>query len=200
MITSRSCCWLQPLLLLLLLACGNGGTLASSSSHCSTTISINRTAQAESTCNQTGDSQGMLMCGELQSALNFIVDDFTPNNSSLEDCVLLLLPDREIHYITAPLFLGHTSVHFVGVSSTEDLNNRAGLNGSRLQLPSVVCDYTVDVDLDRILELDYNYTDYVLYFNHSSSVSFQNIEMTNCPYPVRLNTVKQILIYNSLFT
>ncbi len=168
-------------------------------SGCRTTISITR---AVTTCNQTDNSQGIVMCGELQSALNFILDpEFASNssNNSLEDCVLLMVPAGQVHYITAPLFLDDINLHFVGVSDTEDLSNRAGLNGSKLQLPSIKCDYFVDVDINRIFELDYDYFDYVLYFYRSSSVSFQNIEMSDCPYPIRVNTVEQITIHNSLF-
>ena len=111
--------------------------------------------------------------------------------------MLLLIPDGEAHYITTPLFLGGISVHFVGISETE--GNRAGLNGSTLQLPSIICDYAIDVDLNRIFDLDYKYEDYVLYFNRSKAVSFRNIELVNCPYPIRLNTVDQVDIHNSLF-
>ncbi len=114
--------------------------------------------------------------------------------------MLLLIPDGEAHYITTPLFLGGISVHFVGISETKDIiSNRAGLNGSILQLPSIICDYAVDVDLNRIFDLDYKYEDYVLYFNRSKAVSFRNIELANCPYPIRLNTVGQVNIHNSLF-
>ncbi len=183
-------CWL----LLLLLDWANGEALAYS--NCSTAISIKRT---ESGCSQS-DGRGMVVCGELQSALSFIVNTTSNNSSSPEDCVLLLIPEGEAHYITAPMFLDGINVHFLGVSETEDLSNRSGLNGSGLQLPSVVCDYSIQVDLDKIFDLSYIYTDYVLYFNYSTSISFENIEMMNCPYPIRLDTVEQIIVHNSLFT
>ncbi len=184
---------------LLLLACCYG-VVAYSASDCSTSISINRTAQPA--CSQTSNDS-LWVCGELQSALNLLsnIDRSSSNSTdnSIEDCVLLLIPDGEPHYITTPLFLGGTNVHFIGISQTEDISNRAGLNGSMLQLPSIICDYTIDVDLSRIFDPNYNYKDYVLYFNRSRAVSFRNIELSNCPYPIRLNTVVQVDIHNSLF-
>ena len=140
------------------------------------------------------------MCGDLQSALDSLLNlSFPTNSSQAEDCVSIFIPAGDTHYITAPLFLGDISVHFIGVSESEDVCNSAGINGTMLPLPSISCNYTVDVDLDRVFDLNYSYIDFVLYFNQSAAVSFQNIEMTNCPYPVRVNTVDRVSIRNSLF-
>ena len=154
-------------------------------------------------------------CIDLQSALSALEDlsqstqdrsfdlgngSSLPNQSSTldtGDCVSLFLPAGEPHYITAPLFLGNLSVYFTGISQSESLGNRT--SESILQRPSVICDYTVDVDLERIFEPDYEYIDYVLYFNRSKAVVFDNLEIINCPYPVRLNTVDKIIIRNSTF-
>lgn len=149
-------------------------------------------------------------CIDLQSALNALEDlrvqdkffNLTNDSSSPDqnatldtgDCVSLLLPAGEPHYITAPLFLGNLNVYFTGISLTESLNNR-----TTVVQPSVICDYTVDVDLERIFEPDYEYIDYVLYFSRSEVVVFDNLEIINCPYPIRLNTVDNIRIKNSTF-
>ena len=181
--------------------CGTASAACVSSPNC--TVSLRISAQPlDSTCAPTNTSEDWV-CGDLQSALDSLLNLSFPTNSSsisqAEDCVSILIPAGDTRYITAPLFLGDISVHFIGISESEDVCNSAGINGTMLPLPSVSCNYTVDVDLDRELDLEYSYIDYVLYFNQSTTVSFQNIEMTGCPYPVRLNTVDRVSIRNSLF-
>lgn len=156
---------------------------------------------------------GSWMCSELQGALDVLgelsqslaqdrLSDFRNGsflsllNSPLNEvsCVSLVVPGGAPHYITAPLFLGPLSVHFTGLTS-----NASTAGSSMLQLPSIVCNYTADVDQERIFDLLYSYTDYVLYFHRSGSVVFDSVEIRDCPYPIRLNTVNKIAITNSTF-
>ena len=181
--------------------CGTASAACVSSPDCTVSLRIN-SAHSNSTCAPTNTSEDWV-CGDLQSALDSLLNLSFPTNSSsisqAEDCVSILIPAGDTHYITAPLFLGDISVHFIGISESEDVCSSAGINGTMLPLPSISCNYTVDVDLDRVLDLEYSYIDYLLYFNQSAAVSFQNIEMTGCPYPVRVNTVDRVSIHNSLF-
>ena len=162
-------------------------------------LTVNNSAHSNSTCAPTNTSEDWV-CGDLQSALDSLLNLSFPTNSSsisqAEDCVSIFIPAGDTHYITTPLYPGDISVHFIGVSESEDVCNSAGINGTMLPLPSISCNYTVDVDL---VDLNYSTIDYTLYFNQSAAVSFQSIEMTGCPHPVRLNTVDRVSIRNSLF-
>ena len=182
--------------------CGTASAACVFSPNCAVSLTINNSAHSNSTCAPTNTSEDWV-CGDLQSALDSLLNLSFPTNSSsilqADDCVSIFIPAGDTHYITTPLYPGDISVHFIGISESEDVCNSAGINGTKLPLPSISCNYTVDVDLDRELDLEYSYIDYVLYFNQSTTVSFQNIEMTGCPYPVRFNTVDRVSIRNSLF-
>ena len=185
--------------------CGTASAACVSSPNCAVSLRISAQPLDSTGCAPTGNTSEDWVCGDLQSALDSLLNlSFSTNSSNIsqaEDCVSIFIPAGDTHYITAPLFLGDISVHFTGISESEDACNSAGINGTMLPLPSISCNYTVDVDLDRVLDLamEYSYIDYVLYFNQSAAVSFQNIEMTGCPYPVRVNSVDRVSIRNSLF-
>ena len=183
--------------------CGTASAACVSSPNCAVSLRISAQPLDSTGCAPTGNTSEDWVCGDLQSALDSLLNlSFSTNSSNIsqaEDCVSIFIPAGDTHYITAPLFLGDISVHFVGISESEDVCNSAGINGTKLPLPSISCNYTVDVDLDRELDLEYSYIDYILYFNQSTAVSFQNIEMTGCPYPIRVNTVDRVSIHNSLF-
>ena len=55
------------------------------------------------------------------------------------------------------------------------------------------------MDESRIFDPEYNYTDYTFYFNRSEVVSFEMVQFVGCPYPLRLDTVAAVRIYNSSF-
>lgn len=219
--TCKASCLLTLTLIATLSFNIDGGV--SVSPNCTITMTIN------SSLNQTGPGRAIhnctvvsdhcargdsWMCADLQSALNKLADlsqsqvqdspldptigsiQAPSGNSTAEpiDCVLLLLPVGEPHVITTPLFLGNLSVIFTGVPNLDSKSV-----DSTLLLPTLVCDYTVDVNLERIFDPDYEYIDYVLYFNRSELVVFDNLEFYNCPYPIRLNTVNRIRITNSTF-
>lgn len=105
--------------------------------------------------------------------------------SDTSNCVSISVPPGD-HLVTAPVHFGSASVYMLGSGeSSEDV--------------TISCNYTVDVDESRILDLDYNYTDYTFYFNRSRLVSFEMVQFVGCPYPLRLDTVAAVRVHNSTF-
>ena len=98
------------------------------------------------------------------------------------DCAVLVVPSG-VHYITAPVYFGNTSVHLIGTNDTSTIH----------------CNYSLDVNKERVFEPDYEYPDYVMYFNRSASVGFEGVEFIGCPYPFRVDTVSRVSVENSRF-
>ena len=122
-------------------------------------------------------------CGSLQSALEFVLKLNTSVNSST--CISVLIPTGQ-HMIDSPVHLGSTSLQLIGLQ-----------NGS--ESPTIYCTYRIDVDLDRLFDLDYVYLDYTLYFNRSRSVGIYNLNMFGCQFPLRLDTIGTVRIANTSF-
>ena len=119
-------------------------------------------------------------CPELQPALEVVV-----NGSISTDCVSLSVPAGD-HFVTEPVHFGDMNVHFLGQSDSS--------NGA-----TIFCNYTLEVDESRVLDLNYSYTDYTFYFNNSQAVSFEQLQFVGCPYPIRVDTVADVKIHNSTF-
>ena len=125
-----------------------------------------------------------LQSADLQSALMMVVESNSEwHNTS--NCVSIVVPAGD-HLVTGPIHFGAASVYMFG-------------SGERSEDVSISCNYTVDVDESRIFDLDYNYIDYTFYFNRSEVVSFEMVQFVGCPYPLRLDTVANVTVSNSIF-
>ena len=157
---------------------------------CSTFITI---GDNQTICQRTprSDVTNEWRCGDLQSALEaaegLFVDTLfdLPEQQSTPSCISIEVPPGD-HLITTPIHFNATNVYIYGTG--EEANN-----------VTISCNYTVDVNESRILDMDYNYTDYTFYFNRSEVVSFENVEFVACPYPLRLDTVGTVRVHNSIF-
>ncbi len=125
----------------------------------------------------------------LQSALVMIAgleaELLSSPPETLEKCVTVHISTGH-HVITAPVDFGNASVKFLGSK---------GAAGS----PTLHCNYTVEVDLKRILDPGYFDVDYTMKFVGSKYVSFDDVEFIGCPYPLRLERVRTVAIHSSTF-
>ena len=127
-----------------------------------------------------GNNTVVMRLGDLQSALMMIA-----RLDEVRGCVRVGLAAGR-HVITAPVDFGNASVEFVGAE---------GSSGP----PTIYCNYTVDVDPDRIFDPGYFYVDYTMSFSGSEYVSFDGVEFVGCPYPLRLERVRTVAIHNNTF-
>lgn len=122
------------------------------------------------------------LCVDLQSALLAIANisdqrSTLPPKEGMSDCASLEIPIGK-HFISTPVYFGNTSVHLRGSNQTAIL-------------PTIQCDYTPD---------DGNsYLDYTVYFNQSDYFMMENLEMNRCAFPLRLDTVRTVVIKNTIF-
>ena len=108
-------------------------------------------------------------CRSLQNGLELI--------AGTHDCVMYTIElETGIHYIIKPV-VTDASVHLLSNSESS----------------SVTCDFDA--------ETVYNQTGglHTVYFNRSQSVSFTNIIFDDCPLPLRLFAVNNVLVENSTF-
>jgi len=105
----------------------------------------------------------------------------TPLSGNLSDCVSVTIPPGD-HLISAPLHFNNTSLQLIGS-------------------PAAVarCSYIPAVDMDGVLDADYSYVNYTLYFNQSEYFMVDGLEMFDCPFPVRLDGVQTVIIQDSIF-
>ena len=133
-------------------------------------------------------------CPDLQSALeaaaagmlnqvNSTLDREEGQNTS--NCVSIMLPPGD-HFISAPLYFGATSLYLFGLGEGPDD-------------VTIFCNYTVDVNESRMFDPNYNYTDYTFYFDRSQQVSIENVQFVGCPFPLRMDTVATVGVFNSTF-
>ena len=87
------------------------------------------------------------------------------------DCITILIPSGH-HLVTSPVNFGAASVSFVGLNTDV----------------TVLCDYEPNPERQ-----------YTWYFNQSYEVIIENVNFMNCPYPVRMDTVRSISISNTSF-
>ena len=108
-------------------------------------------------------------CHSLQNGLELI--------AGTHDCVMYTIElETGIHYIIKPV-VTDASVHLLSNSESS----------------SVTCDFDA--------ETVYNQTGglHTVYFNRSQFVSFTNIIFDDCPLPLRLFAVNNVLVENSTF-
>ena len=163
--------------------------------NCSLSITIVSGSISCSRLTQSNDTVQQLQCSDLQSALVAAAqlgsDYFTPDSSeglNTSSCVSIAVPVG-VHFITEPVHFNDANLFLfadVGGGETEDV-------------ATIHCNYTEDVDESRIFDLDYSYIDYTFYFNRSEAMSFQKLKFIGCPYPIRLDTIAAIEVYNSTF-
>ena len=156
---------------------------------CSHVVSINEKLWDEETTSPCVEkvTDGVInsewCCCNLQSSLEFVMQLNTSDSSFT--CVSILIPTG-LHFIDLPVHFGNTSVQFIGLKY-----------GS--ELPTIHCTYKVDVNVDRLFDLNYVFIDYTLYFEGSESVSIFNLDMLGCQFPIRLDTIARVRIANSSF-
>ena len=127
-------------------------------------------------------------CPDFQSALVAAVSlssSLVVNTLDQQNCVSIEVPPGD-HLITAPVHFGAANVSIFGTGKQPDN-------------ATIFCNYTVDVDETRIFDPGYSYTDYTFYFNRSEVVSFEGVQFVGCPYPLRLDTVANVQVCNSIF-
>ena len=121
---------------------------------------------------------------DLQSALVMIAGlearSLSPPER-LEECVSVHISSGH-HMITAPVDFGNTTAEFMG-------------KGDAI----IHCNYTVEVDLERIFDPEYFYVNFTMQFVGSEYVLFDGIGFIGCPYPLRLESVRTVAIHNSTF-
>lgn len=127
-------------------------------------------------------------CPDLQSALTKAVNlssGYTAEIPERQNCVAIAVPPGD-HLLKAPIYFNVSRVHIYG-------------SGEKSQNSSIFCNYSVNVNLTRIFDPDYVYTDYTFYFNNSEMVSFENVQLVGCPYPLRLDSIVIVRVHNSIF-
>lgn len=88
------------------------------------------------------------------------------------DCIAILIPSGH-HRVTNPVNFGDISVYLVGLRTDV----------------TILCDYE-PVSLGK---------QYTWYFNQSREVVIENVNIANCSYPVRVDTVQRVNIANVSF-
>ena len=186
---------MAALMILAMVAVSCAGELASTSA-CSYSlevlqgdpelISCEETEIEEKSGNGSQPSRGMMWrCATLQEALNKSVDLGVATSPDDPYCVHVVVPAGH-HVITAPVNFGNASVEIRGPVEA-------------VRPPTIYCNYTVNVDNERIFDLNYSYVDFTLNFVGSQYVSFRGVEFAGCPYPLRLEGVRTVAVYNSIF-
>jgi len=127
--------------------------------------------------------------GDLQTALLMIAgletNSLPLQDDGSSDCVYVGV--LGYHVITAPVDFGTASVEFMGLQEA---------TGSP---PTIHCNYTVNVDPERIFDPDYSYVDYTVSFFRSERVSINGVRFISCPYPLKLEEVRDIVILDNTF-
>ena len=109
-------------------------------------------------------------CHSLQEGLELI--------AGTHDCVMYTIElETGIHYIIKPV-VTDASVHLLSNGESNSV---------------VTCDFDAETVYNQTGSL------HTVYFNRSQSVSFTNIIFDDCPLPLRLFAVNNVLVENSTF-
>ncbi len=127
----------------------------------------------------SGLNDSRVVCNDLQSAIDWIVDGSVVLNdegSNQNNIVEIQLMDG-IHTISKQSDLQNASMHLIGLSDSV----------------TIQCDYFADPRLNESREI------HTWYFDHSDSVRFKNIHFEGCGFPFRWDTVRNVDISNCTF-
>lgn len=135
----------------------------------------------------------MWRCASLQSALTaipVIAGEITnlaslyeeESSANFSDCVTVNIPSGQ-HVIGTPVYFGNISVQIIGTA----------------QNVMLTCDYTIEVNLDRLFDPTYFYVNSTMYFDRSEYFMMQEVSMFGCGFPLRLDRVGRVVIQHSSF-